>query len=700
MNTNKVYCLLFLLMLVRVSFGQSDLNSSFDSIKEREPEELDEVVVTATRTERKVSSLPLPVKVIGIKDIRDSNTLRLADILNEQTGIITVPDFGGGEGVQLQGIDSEYILVLVDGVPLIGRSAGTLDLNRIAVGNIKQIEVVKGASSSLYGSEAIGGVINIITESPKGHLNGNIGYLHGTYNRSDFNATVNHRFDKLGVGMFLNRNSFDGFDVTPEDGLKSREAYQNYTGNAKVTYDFNENTDLFISTRYFTQNQDINSTLDIAGEGTIDEWNAHLRLSHKYKAKWNSYFEFYTSNYKTEETTNNKLDGSLISHSFYDASLMRFEGRGRYTPLEGHDFITGLGYNTENLDRTYFLEIPNINTVYGYLQYELNAIDNLNVIAGARFDIHNQFEDKISPKLAVKYDIADWVSVKSSLGYGFKTPDFRQLYFDFTNASVGYTVLGTEVAPTAIRNMLASGEIASASDLIVPLSEIDNLELQPETSQSINLGFDFSFDTKLKFSFNAFQNNINNLIDTRVIAVKSNGLNALSYYNVAEVRTRGLEFDFTYQPLKQLRVLGGYQLLYAKDLQAIQEFKDGNVYAKPDNSPTIRLSQKDYFGLPNRSRHTANLKVFYDVIDWGLDANMRALYRSEYALTDSNGNGYVDIYDDFVSGFVQLNGAVNKTFSGKYVLGLGVDNILNYTDPLNLPGIPGRTYYAKFNFNF
>ena len=77
--------------------------------------------------------------------------------------MITVPDFGGGEGIQMQGLDAQYVLILIDGVPLVGRSAGTLDLNRISVGNIKQIEVVKGASSSLYGSDALGGVINIIT---------------------------------------------------------------------------------------------------------------------------------------------------------------------------------------------------------------------------------------------------------------------------------------------------------------------------------------------------------------------------------------------------------------------------------------------------------------------------------------------------------------------------------------------------------
>ena len=130
-------------------------------------DELEEVILTATRTARQLSSLPLPVTLVSKKVIEQSGTIRLNEILSEQTGIITIADESGFEGVQIQGIASDYILILIDGVPLVGRSAGNFDLSRLTVGNIKQIEVVKGPSSSLYGSEALGGVINIITEKPK-----------------------------------------------------------------------------------------------------------------------------------------------------------------------------------------------------------------------------------------------------------------------------------------------------------------------------------------------------------------------------------------------------------------------------------------------------------------------------------------------------------------------------------------------------
>ena len=94
-----------------------------------------------------------------------------------------VPDFGGGEGIQIQGLDSEYILILVDGLPLIGRQSGTLDLNRIAIGNIDQIEIIKGSSSSLYGSEALGGVVNLISHESQDSLSLNFDYKFSSFNK-------------------------------------------------------------------------------------------------------------------------------------------------------------------------------------------------------------------------------------------------------------------------------------------------------------------------------------------------------------------------------------------------------------------------------------------------------------------------------------------------------------------------------------
>src|SRR5690606_34279619 len=227
LNKNKtlIYFSLFLSSMVLAQ--EMDIDST-------KTQELSEVVVTATRTVRQLSSLPLPVQLVSKKEIKRVNSLRLSDILNEQTGLITVPDFGGDEGIQLQGLDSQYTLILIDGVPLIGRSAGTLDLNRITLGNIKQIEIVKGASSSLYGSEALGGVINIITENPKQGFNGEVNSRVGSFDTYDSSVNLGYKKDRLAINAFVNSFLSGGYDLNENDALNTVEPFKNYTFNTKL----------------------------------------------------------------------------------------------------------------------------------------------------------------------------------------------------------------------------------------------------------------------------------------------------------------------------------------------------------------------------------------------------------------------------------------------------------------------------------
>ncbi len=688
LNKNKTlffFCLFFSCLL----FSQYAEN---DSTKIKE---LDEVVITATRTIRQLSSLPLPVQIISKKDIESSNSIRLSDILNEQTGLITVPDYGGGEGIQLQGLNSQYTLILIDGVPLIGRSAGTFDISRLTVGNIKQIEVVKGASSSLYGSEALGGVINIITATPKDDLNGGINYRLGTFNTHDLNTTISYKKKKLGITAFLNRYSSNGYDLDKETSLNTIEPFSNYTFNSKLSYDISKKTALFISGRYYSQNQDYVASEELKGESNINEWNTHLKLSHNYNKKWSSYFEFYATRYKTEEYLNN-TDSSTYSSSTYNQFLIRPEFRATYNLNSKNSFIGGAGFNHETLERDDFIENPIFNSPYIYIQFDANPSDKINLIIGARFDSHNKYKSQLSPKAAIRYQILDKIALKSSIGYGFKAPDFRQLYFDFTNSTVGYTVLGYNAVATAIPLLEEQGELSS---IIVPISEFES-SLKPENSISFNLGIDYKVNTKLTSNINFFRNNIKDLIDTRVIANKTNGQNVYSYYNVDNVYTQGLEFNLKWSPTKNLKILGGYQLLYAKDKDAKEAFKNGEVYARDSNNSSFQLQKDDYYGLYNRSRHMSNLKIFYNVPKYKTDASIRTTYRSKYGLTDSNGNSYLDSYDEFVDGYTIIDFSINKTFYKNYKIGFGTDNLFNFTDSENITNIPGRLFYGKLKIQF
>ncbi len=689
----KYFCIYFSLFLISSLFAQEQNEVKTDStIAER----LGEVLITATRTVRQLSSLPIPAQTISKKELGHTNTIRLNDILNEQTGLITIPDFGGGEGIQLQGLDSQYTLILVDGVPLIGRSAGTLDLSRVTVGNIKQIEIVKGASSSLYGSEALGGVINIITEKPEHGFGGNVNYRLGAFNTNDVSTTVDYKKEKLGISAFINRLSSDGYDLIEDDNLNTVEPFSNYTLNTKFTYDFTENTDLFVSARYYTQNQDFVASESLKGETNINEWNTHLQLNHEYSNKWSSYFEFYATRYKADEFLDDS-DGSRFSDNFFNQLMIRPEIRAIYDPKEKSTFIGGLGFNYETLERTDFTDKPIFNSPYVYLQYDLSPTSKLNIIVGARFDSHNEYASQFSPKVALRYEFNDKLALKGSVGYGFKAPDFRQLYFDFTNATVGYTVLGYNAVSTAIPLLEEQEQIAN---IIVPISEFQD-ELKPESSIGINIGVDYKLISSIKFNINLFRNAIDNLIDTRIIASKTNGQNVFSYFNVNEVYTQGLEFNASWKPSNEFKITGGYQLLYAKDKEAERAFENGEVFARENPiSSSFQLEKNEYFGLYNRSRHMANLKLFCTIPKYKLNANIRATYRSKYGLFDTNGNGYLDNYDTFVDGYSIIDIALNKTFYENYKLGFGVDNLFDFTDTQNISNIPGRIIYGKLNIQF
>lgn len=681
----------------------------FSQVKQKDTvltQELSEVIITATRTERQLSSLPLPALLVPKKEIVQTNRTRLNSILNEQTGLITVQNFIGGEGIQMQGLDSDYTLILIDGVPLIGRSAGTLDLSRLSVGDIKQIEIVKGASSSLYGSEALGGVINIITDKAKTRgIHSVFNTRLATYNASESNLNLDYKNDKVALSLFGNASRSDGYDLPNSISINTLDPYWSFTINPSATYNFNDSTNVYGSFRFFKQSQDYIPTNTQAGKIDSEEWNVHIKSNHEYNSKWSSYFEFYASRYNASDYLNDITTNTLSSESYYKESLIRPEIRATFKPNNKSEFIGGLGMDYETLDRSDFRELPKFTSPYVYLQYDTNLWENLNVILGARFDKHSEYKSQFSPKAALRYKINDKLAIKGSIGYGFKAPDFRQLYFDLQGIG-GYTVLGFNVVTSRIQEMLANGEIEDESDVIVPLSIYDG-ELKPENSVGYNIGISYSPISSVKFDINFFRNDINDLIDTQLIAYKSNGSSVFSYNNINKAFTQGLEFNGSWSVSNELKVSGGYQLLFAKDKDAVKAFEDGNVFANIDGSGAVRLDKEDYFGLLNRSKHMANLKFFYTNTKYGFNTNLRGTYRSKYGLFDTNGNLYLDKYDDFIEAYTLWNWAFNKTVSEHFEIGVGIDNIFDFTDaPENtndlvfITNIPGRILYANLNIKF
>ena len=234
----------------------------------------------------------------------------------------------------------------------------------------------------------------------------------------------------------------------------------------------------------------------------------------------------------------------------------------------------------------------------------------------------------------------------------------------------------------------------------MPLNEFSD-KLEAEESIALNIGSDIQFLSDVSANINLFYNNISNLIDTRVIANKINGQNVFSYYNINEVITYGLEINTSYKPNNNIKLSGGYQLLFAYDKESIKAFENGEVYARETpTSPAFQLEKNDYFGLYNRSRHMGYLKFFYDNPESKFNGNIRLTYRSNYGLYDSNNNSYLDVYDEFVSGYVITDLAINKEITSYSKIGFGINNLFNFKDINNISNISGRIYYSKINIQF
>ncbi len=651
MNLNNKLFLLFFLVVMQLHSQQKDSVAS---------QKLDEVIVTATRTERQLSSLPLPVQLISKAQIKQTGALKLNDILEEQTGLIVVPTFGGVLGIQMQGLDSQYTLILVDGVPLVGRSAGTLDLSRVTVNNIKQIEIVKGASSSLYGSEALGGVINIITEVPKNKkFSGELNSRLGTFFTADNNLNFGFGIKKLNINASINAFSTDGYDLDKSTDVATVSPFKNVTTSLQLKYFLSNKLNFLISNRYFNQSNDVDFNFGnrkTLGSQNTNDYNSHSRIFYNPNKNLSFLGEFYASQYFVKEEVRFQDNNNLFYDDFFKENLIRPEIRSSFKK-RNTNYTFGIGYNFNNLERTYFSEKALNNSYYGFFQYDYNIDKKWNVLAGIRYDKNLSYASVTSPKLALNFNLNKQFSLQGSIGYGFKAPDLRQLYFDLENPAVGYIVLGHNVVLEKIKRLEEQNRIVI---IMVPIMDIFNTPMKPENSVSYN--FSVKHNSKItKNSINAFYNEITNQIETLAIARLTNNQNVFSYKNVASIYTAGLEFNLSIKITNNIDISGGYQYLIAKDNDVIQDLKDKKIFARdPITSQSFELKQSDYFGLFNRSKHAANFKYFIKIPACNLNHNFRATYRSKYGLFDTNNNAILDNYDVFAKEYVIFDTSITK----------------------------------------
>lgn len=670
----------------------------------------EETVITATRVDRSLSNVTVPTMIIQGQAIQKTGLIKLQEILQEQTGLMVTAAAGGGavgggvfgNGIQVQGLSPEYTLIMLDGEPIIGRQGGVLDLSRFTVGNIRKIEIVKGPSSALYGSEAMGGVVNILSDQKRENRR-SVSARYGSFNTLDILGSFNQEYKKSSLFFFANYNHSDGYDLTPGTAMKTMDPRNDYTGQLRWTYRFSDKTRLVWNNRVFRGTQASkymvdNGETEIVGQGFTTDININPVLMHRWNESFQSTVRLYGSYYQYKQSLLTSQEETYYEDDFTQ-QYFRLEQQNDWDITKNSTLVAGFGLNHQTVETVRYRRKQMLDAGYVFSQLEFGLGKKWMVIPGVRYDMNSAFANRLSPKVSARYQVSPTSRFTMSYGSGFKAPDFRQLYLSYANpAAQGYRVYGAEeFSMLDMEAELASGII---SQILPEAYTIGTL--LPEISHGFNAGYDRRFESAgITADVNIFYNDIQNLINYLPVALQSNGTFVFSYKNTKRAFTTGIECNVNGKLGKRLDWSAGYQFLFTGEQALVRRIANSEVYGRPSPNHGARImTLTDYSGLLGRSPHMANLKCTYTDPKSSWSGTMRFMYRSRWGVVDLDGNGFANMDEEFANGFVNLNMSVQKTIYKKVTAQIAVNNLLNHRDEINTPNLPGTNVMCTITSSF
>ncbi|TDQ09779.1 TonB-dependent receptor [Pedobacter metabolipauper] len=655
----------------------------------------------------------MPVTIITRRTIELMGSRRLDEVLKEQTGIAIVNNIGGGAravGVQIQGFGSEYVMVLIDGQPMTGRNSGNFDLSRISVSNIERIEIIKGASSCLFGSEALGGAINIITRHGAIQQQALASINYGSLNIADATLEAETPFaaQRGSVNLSANYYRSDGFNTNPkyiQSGTTS-PPYDNYALQGRSRYRLSKTSTVGLSGRYALRQSFMPKDFglgNISGDRQDEtDLNLSATFDHNFESGLRSMSRYYLTTYSSDMSVAWQGSGSQVSNEVFTQTLHRFEQQFAYAFSNGIKVTSGLGGSLENMNDDALTDAGTLSNAFGYLQGDWGITKKLEAVGGLRYDHTNNYGGKLNPSFGLQYHIRPNLTLKAGAGTGFKTPDFKTRYLVFYNPTANYLVVGNDVLRETLDQLQQQGQISEIRQYL--LNQLDQ-NLQAERSTSLNAGFVWKPRQTVKIEGGVFYHDLRNQINSIQIATGTNNRVIYTYQNLPKAVNKGIDASVVINPLKDLEISGGYQYLIAKDRSVEDSIRKGNwPYGQNIHDPATGNSYapkpSDYWGIENRSRHMINLRAFYVYRPWDISINARVNYRGKYPFGDRNGNNFIDRYDTFVDGYFLINAAVEKKLMNQHLsIRLTADNLADYIDPL-MPGQPGRILLAGLTYRF
>lgn len=489
--------------------------------------DLQEVVVTGEFEIKTVDQSINRVRTIDRKRIEQQGAVNLKDLLSNELNIRLNTDPELGTGLSLQGISGQNIKILIDGVPVIGRTDGTIDLSQINLANIERVEIIEGPMSVMYGSDALGGVINLITKKKVSHSfeGGANSYLesNGTYN---FDGRLGFR--KKGVHGQLSggRNFFEGQGIGNEVRAQTWKPREQYFGDLNLGYKYNNTLHRFHSSYFWEK-------LSNKTEPVFTPYAIYARDAYYYTERISNglYSDFRINpkstfnsiiNYSTYQRVKASYRKDLVTLTQVpineeDAqdtakfSLILF--RGIYTRQMNKKLNLQAGYDI-NLEKGMGERLAgNKQSIQDYglfssAEYQMNT--RLTLKPGLRFIYNSRYGAPLVPAVNLKYAITSWFQVRASYARGFRAPSLKELSLYFVD--INHNIQG-------------------------------NNDLKAEKSNNYILAFMMNgkwTDWKFRFEPSLFHNQLFDMINLAVIDPQRQ---LYQYVNISTYKTQGLAFN-------------------------------------------------------------------------------------------------------------------------------------------------------------
>jgi len=508
--------------------------------------DLGQVIVTATKTEHKLGDVPVAATVLTREEIEAKNIKTVQDALVYLTGVRVRrrPGSWGDEGlVQMQGLHPKHTLILVDGQRVFG-GHGAVDVHQISIAMVERIEVVSGPASALYGSDALGGVINIITKPAPDEFTASVSTAFGSRRTQIQEASAGFREGKWGGFFNFTHRESDG--VRPEyigrRGRKQSDKSEQQIFQGSLEYEFSPESKLTLKPYYSehitqhgispTETQDRRQVR--RGLNAIWEWQPDELSVLNLRGSWLNY-EHYTED--------RRADWDDISR----------EAEVNYSRLLGRHTLT-VGYHHQHHERDdrgkdVFVD----QTLHSFFLQDEIDLESLTLVLGARLDDHDVWETEVNPRASLLYRLTEALRLRASVGTAFRGPTITQLLADWQMGSFRVHA---------------------------------NPDLKPEESIGYQLGVEYEFSPRTLGKVSLFRNEVENLITHRIVRVGRPPWD-LFWENVAEVTTQGVELNLASQLRDNLTAKLGYTFLDTED-----EATGKELTRRPKHKLTLELNQE------------------------------------------------------------------------------------------------------------